>query len=90
LITEATLKVRSLPPVRAYGSVVFPDFDSGVCALCLSVCVSDGVQVAALMEVQRQRTAPASIRLVDNEQFKFGQARTPPSYLCCVWCMWLE
>lgn len=64
VITEVVLKVRPLPQVKQYGSLVFPDFASGV--RCLR-------QIAAL------RLQPASIRLVDNEQFQFGQALKPPT-----------
>lgn len=64
VITEVTLRIRPLPTCRRYGSIVFPDFASGV---------------QFLREVARQRCAPASVRLVDNEQFQFGQAlRGPP------------
>lgn len=59
VVTEVTLKIRPIPDVRKYGSIVFPDFRSGV---------------ACLQEIARQRTAPASIRLMDNEQFQFGEA----------------
>ncbi|XP_067932186.1 alkyldihydroxyacetonephosphate synthase, peroxisomal-like [Watersipora subatra] len=62
VITEVTLKIRPLPPVRKYGSVVFPDFEPGV---------------SCMREVAKQRCAPSSIRLVDNEQFQFGQALKP-------------
>jgi len=62
VITEVVLKVRALPPARAYGSVLFPNFESGV---------------AFMREVARRRAAPASIRLVDNEQFQFGLALKP-------------
>ena len=30
VITEVTLKIRPVPPVRKYASFVFPDFDHGV------------------------------------------------------------
>jgi len=62
VVTEVTIKIRPIPEVRKYGSVVFPDFKSGV---------------QCLHEVARQRTAPASIRLMDNEQFQFGHALKP-------------
>lgn len=58
VVTEVTLKIRPLPPVRKYGSVVFPEFSLGV---------------AFMREIAKQRCAPASIRLVDNEQFQFGE-----------------
>jgi alkyldihydroxyacetonephosphate synthase len=62
VITEAVLKVCKLPDVRDFGSVIFPDFESGV---------------VFMHEVGLRRCAPASIRLVDNEQFVFGQALKP-------------
>lgn len=62
VVTEVVLKIRPLPEKKQYGSLVFPDFKSGV--LCLR-------------EVAKQRLQPASIRLIDNEQFAFGQALKP-------------
>lgn len=62
IVTEVVLKVRPLPPVKRYGSLVFPDFDSGV---------------RFMREVARRRCQPASVRLMDNEQFEFGQALKP-------------
>lgn len=59
VITDATLKIRPLPQVVKYGSVVFPVFEEGV---------------KFMREIARQKCAPASIRLLDNEQFLFGQA----------------
>lgn len=68
VVTEVSLRIRPLPECKVYGSVVFPFFDIGV---------------ACLREIARQRIAPASIRLMDNEQFLFGQALKPKggSYL---------
>lgn len=63
VITEVVVKVRPLPPVKRYGSLVFPDFDSGV---------------QCMREVAKRRCQPSSIRLIDNEQFKFGQGLKPP------------
>lgn len=62
VVTEVVLKLRPAPKVVKYGSVVFPNFESGV---------------KAMREVARRRCQPASIRLMDNEQFKFGQALRP-------------
>lgn len=62
VITDVTLKIRPLPPCRRYGSIVFPDFESGV---------------RCMREVAKARCQPASIRLMDNEQFKFGQSLKP-------------
>ncbi|GBP29196.1 Alkyldihydroxyacetonephosphate synthase [Eumeta japonica] len=66
IVTEATLKIRPLPPVVRYGSLVFPDWDSGF---------------YFEKEVARKRLQPSSIRLMDNEQFRFGLAlRTKTSW----------
>lgn len=62
VITEVVLKIRPLPPVKRFGSIVFPDFASGV---------------RCMREVARQRCQPASIRLMDNGQFKFGLILKP-------------
>lgn len=59
VVTEVQVKVRPLPGVKKYGSLVFPDFSSGV---------------KCMREIAKRRCQPASIRLMDNEQFKFGQA----------------
>ncbi|XP_055616526.1 alkyldihydroxyacetonephosphate synthase [Toxorhynchites rutilus septentrionalis] len=63
VVTEVVIKLRPLPEVKKYGSLVFPDFGSGV---------------RCLREVARHRLQPASIRLIDNEQFLFGQALKIP------------
>uniref|UniRef100_A0A4W2F596 Alkylglycerone-phosphate synthase n=1 Tax=Bos indicus x Bos taurus TaxID=30522 RepID=A0A4W2F596_BOBOX len=62
VITEATIKIRPIPEYQKYGSVAFPNFEQGV---------------ACLREIAKQRCAPASIRLMDNEQFHFGHALKP-------------
>ncbi|PZC82264.1 alkyldihydroxyacetonephosphate synthase [Helicoverpa armigera] len=59
VVTEVTIKIRPLPPVVRYGSLVFPDWESGF---------------YFERDVARQRLQPSSIRLMDNEQFRFGQA----------------
>lgn len=59
VITEVTIKIFALPEVKKYGSIVFPTFEHGV---------------NFFREVARQRCQPASLRLVDNEQFIMGQA----------------
>lgn len=61
-ITEVTMRIRPLPDVRRYGSVVFYTFELGV---------------QFMREVARQRCAPASIRLMDNTQFQLGQVMKP-------------
>ncbi|XP_050422434.1 alkyldihydroxyacetonephosphate synthase-like [Adelges cooleyi] len=62
IITEVAIKIRPLPKCSVYNSVIFPNFESGV---------------KCMREVARQRCQPASIRLMDNTQFKFGQALRP-------------
>ena len=58
VVTEVTLKIRPVPECKKYGSIVFPNFEMGV---------------ACLREIAKQKCAPASIRLMDNEQFQFGK-----------------
>lgn len=62
VVTEVVIKLRPLPEARAYGSIVFPDFETGV---------------AFMREIALKRCAPASIRLMDNTQFQMGQCMTP-------------
>lgn len=62
VVTEVMIKVRPVPKIVKYGSVVFPNFQDGV---------------LALRQVAKERCQPASIRLMDNEQFQFGQALRP-------------
>jgi len=64
VITDAIMKVQPLPSCQVFGAIVFPTFPEGV---------------NFMREVAFHRTQPASIRLVDNEQFKFGHALKPPS-----------
>ncbi|KFM76070.1 Alkyldihydroxyacetonephosphate synthase, peroxisomal, partial [Stegodyphus mimosarum] len=64
VVTEVIIRVRPIPACVKYGSVVFPSFEPGV---------------AFLREVVRQQLKPASIRLMDNEQFTFGHALKPES-----------
>lgn len=66
MITEVIIKVRPLPQCKKYGSIAFPNFESGL---------------QSMREVAKQRCQPASIRLMDNEQFQFGQTlRSVPGY----------
>jgi len=57
VITEVVIKVRPLPAVKKYGSLVFPDFESGV---------------KCLREIAKRRCQPASIRLLDHDQYVLG------------------
>lgn len=62
LITQAVIKIHPLPQVTKYGSLLFPNFALGV---------------KFLYELAHSGFIPASIRLVDNNQFRFGQALKP-------------
>lgn len=64
VITEVVLKVSPVPKVKLYGSLIFPHFGCGV---------------KCLREVAARKSQPSSIRLIDNDQFKFGQALKPQS-----------
>ena len=64
IITSAVVKIFSLPEKQEYGSVLFPTFD-------------DGFQF--MYDLAREATPPASVRLVDNLQFQFGQVLKPQS-----------
>ncbi|MFT4110819.1 FAD-binding oxidoreductase [Propionicimonas sp.] len=59
LITRAVIHVHALPAAKKYGSVIFADWATGV----------------SFMEaLNRTGVKPASIRLVDNLQFRLGQS----------------
>ena len=62
IITKAVIKVHPLPQVRRYGSLVFPRMENGV---------------RFLKELRGEGGLPASIRLVNNTEFRFGQALKP-------------
>ena len=59
IITTAVIKLFPLPAVRRYGSVIFRNLSTGL---------------DFLYELQRARAIPASVRVMDNKQFHFGQA----------------
>ncbi len=62
IITKAVVKIHKKPEVQKYASTVFPDWEKGV---------------AFLHELSQTNFIPASVRLVDNVQFRFGQALKP-------------
>lgn len=64
VITDCVLKLRKAPASRVYGSIVFPDFHHGV---------------MFMKKVGHSGIWPASCRLLDNSQFKFGSAIKPDS-----------
>jgi alkyldihydroxyacetonephosphate synthase len=76
VVTEVTLKIRPVPPTQRYGSVLFKDFECGI---------------QFMREVARQRCAPASIRLMDNEQFMMGQSvKEHPSGVTGFFSQWFK
>ena len=62
IVTRAVVRLHPLPPVQRYGSFVFKDFGAGM---------------AFMRAVSESGRLPASLRLVDNAQFQFGQALKP-------------
>ncbi|XP_071442251.1 alkyldihydroxyacetonephosphate synthase, peroxisomal-like [Hetaerina americana] len=58
VVTEVVLKIRPLPESREYGSIIFPNLERGI---------------NFLWDIARERCQPASLRLIDNEQYQFGQ-----------------
>ncbi|XP_049851616.1 alkyldihydroxyacetonephosphate synthase-like isoform X2 [Schistocerca gregaria] len=62
VVTEVIVKVRELPQLIHYGAVIFPKFEQGV---------------KFMHALSSQRHLPASIRLVDPEQFRLGMAMRP-------------
>jgi len=64
IVTQATLKLRKLPEVQRYASVVFRDIEDGF---------------SFLRDLQHSGAIPASVRLMDNTQFQFGLALKPES-----------
>jgi alkyldihydroxyacetonephosphate synthase len=59
IITSAVIRIHKLPEAKKYGSLVFPNFKAGT---------------EFLYELSQTGTLPASIRLLDNIQFRFGSA----------------
>ena len=59
IITSAVIKIHKVPEAKKYGSLVFPDFQKGT---------------QFLYALTQTGTLPASIRLLDNIQFRFGSA----------------
>lgn len=62
IITSAVVKLFPLPEERRYGSVIFRRFEDGL---------------AFMYDLAQEDSYPASVRLVDNLQFQFGQVLKP-------------
>ena len=62
IITRATIKIHNQPEAQQFGSLVFPSFERGV---------------EYLKALRQTGQIPASIRLLNNTEFRFGQALKP-------------
>ncbi|MBC7473198.1 MAG: FAD-binding oxidoreductase [Candidatus Sericytochromatia bacterium] len=62
IITSAIVKLFELPEAKHYGSIIFPSFEEGT---------------AFMYDLAKAGNPPASVRLVDNVQFKFSMALKP-------------
>lgn len=62
IVVSATVKLWPLPPVQEYAAVMFPTWEQGV---------------QFMYDLRQQNGQPASVRLVDNEQFRMSQALKP-------------
>ncbi|HSK18262.1 MAG TPA: FAD-binding oxidoreductase [Longimicrobiales bacterium] len=62
IITSAVVKLFPLPQEQRYGSLLFRSFEEGL---------------GFMYELAQQDRPPASVRLMDNLQFQFGQALKP-------------
>jgi alkyldihydroxyacetonephosphate synthase len=62
IITSAVMKLFPLPQAQRYGSLLFHRFEDGL---------------AFMYDLAQQDRPPASVRLMDNLQFQFGQALKP-------------
>jgi alkyldihydroxyacetonephosphate synthase len=62
IVTTAVVKLFAVPEVQRYGSVVFPNLAAGL---------------AFMYDLQASGALPASVRVMDNTQFHFGQALKP-------------
>ena len=64
IITEAVLRVRPIPQVKIYDSLIFHNYEIGI---------------KFMQAVSKTSSWPTSIRLVDNTQFQFGASLKPQS-----------
>jgi len=64
IITSAVVKLFPLPESQRYGSIIFKSFEAGL---------------AFMYALAQEDKPPASVRLVDNLQFQFGQVLKPVS-----------
>ena len=64
IITEAVIRVRPIPQVKIFDSVIFHNYEIGI---------------KFMKAVSQTQSWPSSLRLVDNTQFQFGAALKPES-----------
>lgn len=64
IVTSAVVKLFPLPEEQRYGSIIFKTFEDGI---------------AFMYDLAQEAERPASVRLVDNLQFQFGQVLKPAS-----------
>lgn len=65
IVTSAVVKIAALPEVVRYGSLIFHSFEDGL---------------AFLYDLTQHGVRPASVRLMDNLQFQFGQVLKPKAH----------
>jgi alkyldihydroxyacetonephosphate synthase len=65
IVTECILKVKPLPQVKIYDSMIFHDFETGI---------------KFMHEVSKTKWWPTSLRLLDNTQFAFGATLKPENH----------
>jgi len=64
IIVSAVVKLFPLPEMQAYDAILFPSWETGV---------------QFMYELRQEGEMPASVRLVDNEQFQMSMALKPAS-----------
>jgi len=62
VVSEVIIRVRPVPEVGNFASIIFPNFEIGQ---------------KFMEEMSKQLVYPSSLRLVDNIQFQFGQSLKP-------------
>ncbi|KAJ7126186.1 alkyl-dihydroxyacetonephosphate synthase [Mycena epipterygia] len=62
IITSAILRIRRVPEAKEYGSYVFPSFEDGT---------------GFMYDISQSDSIPASVRLVDTDQFQLSHAIRP-------------
>lgn len=59
IITDAIIKVKPKPEVQIFNAIVFESFETGI---------------LFMHEMSKQRIWPTSLRMVDNDQYRFSRA----------------